>query len=96
MSDKPPPFDGYVAVSGDDLWAKILSGEIKAHIYSSEAAGDYQPVPISAAAFFVAEQRGHDHDGELDQRLKPHQILVHDRDRRRPSATRRESAGPAG
>jgi hypothetical protein len=90
MSDKPPPFEDYISVSGGELWAKILSGEIKAHIYSSEARGDLEPVPISAAAFFVAEAAGRVYeDGEPDPRLKPYQIMVRDRDRRRPSATRR-------
>lgn len=90
MSDKPPPFDGYVSVMGAELWEKILSGEINAHIYSSDASGELEPVPISAAAFFVAEEAGRKHDdGEPDPRLKPYQIMVRDRDRRRPSAARR-------
>src|SRR5665213_1052385 len=94
MSDKPPPFAGYTPVSVDELWAKILSGEIEAHIYSSEAPGDFEPVPISAAAFFVAEQAGRDQDGEPDPQLKPRQIMVHDRDRRRPPAIRRRIPVP--
>ena len=94
MSDKPPPFAGYTPVSGDELWAKILSGEIKAHIYSSEARGDFKPVPIAAAAFFVAEEAGRDQDGEPDPQLKPYQIMAHDRDQRRPSGIRRRIPVP--
>jgi hypothetical protein len=90
VNDKPPPFEDYISVSEDELWAKILSGEIKAHIYSSEAPGDLEPVPISAAAFFVAEEAGRKYDdGEPDPQLKPYQIMFRDRDRRRPSATKR-------
>ena len=94
MSDKPPPFEYYISVSGDELWVKILSGQIKAHIYSSEAQGDLEPVPISAAAFFVAEQAGRNGDGEPDPRLKPYQIMLPDRDRRRPSGIRRRIPVP--
>jgi hypothetical protein len=94
MSDKPPPFADYISVSGDELWAKILSGEIEAHIYSSEAPGDFEPVPISAAAFFVAEEAGRDEDGAPDPRLKSYQIMVRDRDQRRLSGTRRHIPVP--
>jgi hypothetical protein len=95
MSDKPPPFEDYVSVSGDELWAKILSGEIKAHIYSSEGRGNLKPVPISTAEFFVAEEAGRvAFDGEPDPQLKPYQIMVHDRDLRRPSGTRRHIPVP--
>ena len=94
MSDKPPPFAGYTPVLGDELWAKILSGEIGAHIYSSEARGDFEPVPISAAAFFVAEETGRNQDGEPDPELKPYQVMVRDDDRRRPSGTRRRIPVP--
>jgi hypothetical protein len=95
MSAEPPPFEDYVSVSGDELWSKILSGEIKAHIYSSEARGDLKPVPISAAAFFVAEEAGRRYeDGEPDPRLRPYQIMVRDHDRRRPAGTRRHIPVP--
>jgi hypothetical protein len=94
MSDKPPPFAGYTPVSGHELWAKILAGDIEAHIYSSEARGDFEPVPISAAAFSVADEAGHDQDGEPDPQLKPFQIMAHDRDQRRSSGIRRRIPVP--
>jgi hypothetical protein len=89
VSDKPPPFAGYVSGSEDEVWEKILSGEVAPHIYSGEAKGDFKPVPISAAEFFKAEEAGRHEDGEPDAQLKPYQIMWRDRDRRRPSATRR-------
>jgi hypothetical protein len=90
MSDKPPPFANYVPVSADDIWKKILSGDVAAHIYSSEAKGDFEPIPISSAEFFTADEAGQSsEDGEPDSRLHPYQIMWRDRDRRRPSATRR-------
>jgi hypothetical protein len=89
MTNKPPPFPKYIAVSGDDIWQKIRSGEVVPHIYSGEAKGDFEPVPLSAAEFFAAEEAGRDEDGEPDPRLKLYQIMWRDRDRRRPAATRR-------
>jgi hypothetical protein len=94
VSNRPPPFRGYSLVSSDDLWAKILSGEVEPHIYSGEANGDFEPVPISAAEFFTAEEAGRNEDGEHDERLKPYQIMWRDRDRRRPSGTRRHIPVP--
>jgi hypothetical protein len=89
MTNKPPPFPKYIAVSGDDIRQKIRSGEVVPHIYSGEAKGDFEPVPLSAAEFFAAEEADRDEDGEPDPRLKPYQIMWWDRDRRRPAATRR-------
>jgi hypothetical protein len=88
MISKPPPFKGYAPVASDDLWAKILSGEIAPLVYSSEARGDLGPVAISPAEFFRAHEAGQE-DGEPDPMLEPFQIMWRDRDRRRPSATRR-------
>jgi hypothetical protein len=94
MSDKPPPFAGYTPVSGDELWAKILSGEIEAHIYSSEALGDFEPVPISAAEFVLADQAGCDQEYGFSTGLKPFQILWRDVDRRRSDRARRSVRVP--
>jgi hypothetical protein len=94
MSDKPPPFAGYTPVSGDELWAKILSDDIEAHIYSSEARGDFEPVPISAAEFVLADQAGCDQEYGFSTRLKPFQILWRDADRRRSDRTRRRVRVP--
>jgi hypothetical protein len=93
MSDKPPPFANYLPVSSDDIWKKILSGEVPAFIYSTEARGDFEPVPISAAEIFMADEAGQA-GGDEEQvwqgpKLKPHQIMWRDSDRRRPSARRR-------
>ncbi|WP_213775440.1 hypothetical protein [Bradyrhizobium sp. dw_78] len=94
MSDKSPPFPNYVIVAGPELWAKILAGEITPYIYSGEARGDLDPVPISAAAFCIADGATHDRDGARDPQLKPYQIMVIDRDRRRPSRIRRRIPVP--
>jgi hypothetical protein len=88
VTDRPPPFARYVVVSGQDAWEKILSGEVTPHIYSSKARGDFEPVPISAAEFFLAVQAGRDADGEPDAALKPYQIMWCDRDGRRPARVR--------
>jgi hypothetical protein len=89
VSDKPPPFNGYTPVLSEDVWAKILAGQVKPHIYSGEAKGDLEPVPISAAEFFMAEEASRNEDGHRDALAKPYQIMWRDRDRRRPSGTRR-------
>ena len=93
MSDKPPPFANYLPVSSDDIWKKILSGEIPAFIYSTEARGDFEPVPISAAEIFMADEAAHAVSDEEQAwpgpKLKAHQIMWRDRDRRRPAPTRR-------
>jgi hypothetical protein len=89
VSDKPPPFANYLPVSTDDIWERILSGEVAPHIYSSKARGDLGPVAISAAEFFLANQAGQTaDDGDPDPALKPYQIMARDRDRRRPAAVR--------
>jgi hypothetical protein len=89
MSNKAPPFKGYAPVASDDVWKKVLAGEINAHIYSSEAQGDLEPVPISPAEIFSADEASRDEDGEPDPMLRPYQIMWRDRDRRRLSAIRR-------
>jgi hypothetical protein len=93
MSDKPPPFANYLPVSSDDIWKKVLSGEVPAFIYSAEARGDFEPVPISAAEISMADEDGRaaSDDDQVwpEPKLKPHQILWRDSDRRRPSARRR-------
>ena len=99
MSQRPPPFENFVflgelAETMDQLRPKILSGEIKTFIYSSEAKGDFEPVPISPAAFSIAEEAGRDEEGQPDPQLKPFQIMAHDLDRRRLSGTRRRIAVP--
>jgi hypothetical protein len=89
MSSKPPPFADYRAVSDSETWSKILSGDVAAFVYSREARGDFEPVPISAAEFFLAEQAGQTaYHGEPDPALNPYQIMVCDRDRRRSAAVR--------
>jgi hypothetical protein len=89
MSNTPPPFANHRPVSDSETWDKILSGDITALVYSSKARGDFGPVAISAAEFFLADQAGQTaDDGEPDPELKPYQIMVCDRDRRRPSAVR--------
>jgi hypothetical protein len=89
MSSKPPPFANYRAVSDAETWNKILSGDIAAAIYSSKARGDFEPVPISASEFFIAEQAGRTAcHGEPDPALSPYQVMVCDRDRRRSAAVR--------
>ena len=52
MSDKPPPFANYLPVTSQDIWEKLLAGDLAAHIYNSEARGSSGPVSISAAEFF--------------------------------------------
>jgi hypothetical protein len=95
MSDKPPPFVNYVPISAGDIWKKILSGDVAAHIYSSEAKGDFEPVPISAAELFTAHEASQISEfGGPDSRLRPYQIMWRDRDRRRPAATRRAISVP--
>ena len=89
MSSKPPPFADYRAVSDSETWSKILSGDVAAFVYSREARGDFEPVPISASEFFLAEQAGRiAYYGEPDPALNPYQIMVCDRDRRRSAAVR--------
>jgi hypothetical protein len=89
VSSKPPPFADYRAVSDNETWSKILSGDVAAFVYSREARGDFEPVPISAAEFFLAEQAGQTaYYGEPDPEMKPYQIMVCDMDRRRPAAVR--------
>lgn len=89
MNDKPPPFAGYMPVGENEKWMKILSGEIAPYVYSGEARGDFEPVPISTAEFYVAEQASRDEEGKPDPHLRQYQIMWRDRDRRRPVATRR-------
>jgi len=88
VTDKPPPFANYLPVSADDIWKTILAGDVAAHIYSTKARGDFEPIAISAAEFFMAEQAGRDEDGEPDPALKPFQIMWCDRDSRRPASLR--------
>jgi hypothetical protein len=88
VTDQPPPFASYLPVSADDIWKKILAGDVAAHIYSTKARGDFEPISISAAEFFMAEQAGRDEDGEPDPALKPFQIMWRDRDSRRPVSVR--------
>jgi hypothetical protein len=94
MSDKPPPFANYLPVSTEDIWKKILSGGVAAHIYSSEAKGNFEPVPITTAEFFLADQAGCDQEYGFSTGLGPFQILWRDVDRRRSNAARRGTRIP--
>ena len=94
MIDKPPPFADYIPVATDDVWQKILTGKITAHVYSSEARGEHAPVPISLAQFVIADQAGCNQEFGFNTNLQPFQILWRDVDRRRPATTRRGTRVP--
>jgi hypothetical protein len=96
---KPPPFENFVFLGElgepeDKLRAKILSGQMKAYIYSTLARGDFEPVPISAAAFSVEEDKGWESFSDPEPQPVPYQIMVVDCDTRRPSMTRRHIRVP--
>jgi hypothetical protein len=99
VSQRPPHFENFVflgelAEPEDQLRAKILSGQIKAYIYSTLARGDFEPVPISAATFSVEEDEGWEDFSDPDPQPKPFQIMIVDRDIRRRSGTRRHIRVP--
>lgn len=95
MSTAAPPFPNYRAVFDRETWAQILAGDVAAFVYSSEAEGDFEPVPISAAQFFVADQASRqDNDYGHDTQLQPFQIMVRDRDDCRSVAARRRIPVP--
>jgi hypothetical protein len=88
-SASPPPFENYVPVSEQDLWQKMRDGKVEAHVYSGVAPGDFEPVPIPAAAFVIADEARTDEEYGFPTHLAPFQILWRDSDPRRSSATRR-------
>jgi hypothetical protein len=88
MSRRAPYFEGYLFLGEigepeDQLRAKIISGQIKAHVYSAEAKGDFEPVPISAAQFLIADEAGWEGFSDPHEQLPPFQIATVDRDARR-------------
>jgi hypothetical protein len=99
VSQRPPYFEGFVFLGElsepeDQLRAKILSGQLKAYIYSTKARGDFEPVPISAAAFSVEEDQGWENFSSFEPEPKPFQIMTVDRDMRRRPGTRWHVRGP--
>lgn len=99
MNRRTPHFEDFVFIGDlgeaeEQLRAKIASGQIKAHVYSTEAKGDFEPVPISAANFLIADEAGWEGFSEPNEQLAPFQIAVPDRDSRRPVASRRRSSVP--
>jgi hypothetical protein len=94
MSDKPPPFANYLPVTSQDIWEKLLAGDLAAHIYNSEARGNSGPVSISAAEFFLADEARAEQEYGFSTQLRPFQILWRDRDPQRPAATRRGTRVP--
>lgn len=111
MSDIAPPFFGFIELSQipettrDVLLGKMLSGEHRTYVYSSEANGKLEPVHITPAEFFKAWARaqreaGCDEDDCVDangwslRRMDPYQIRVPDQDSRRSSAVRRRTGVP--
>jgi hypothetical protein len=83
-STEPPPFTDYIPVDSQDIWEKLCRGKIQAHVYSATAPGDFEPVPIPAAAFVIADKaRTTPDDYGSPQELAPFQILWIDSDSRR-------------
>lgn len=94
MSRRAPYFDGFVFLGEigepeDQIRAKIIAGQIKAQVYSTEAKGDFEPVSISAAEFLIADEAGWESFSDPDPQPIPFQIMVRDRDTRRPVTKRR-------
>ncbi|MGY4437068.1 hypothetical protein ACVWWO_009545 [Bradyrhizobium sp. F1.13.1] len=99
MSRRAPYFEDYVFLGDvgepeDQLREKIISGKLKACVYSTLAKSDFEPVSISAAEFLAADEAGWESFSDPDVQPVPFQVMVLDRDGRRPAAVRRHIRVP--
>jgi hypothetical protein len=111
VSNTALPFIGFIDLgripeaTRDEILARMFSGELSTYVYSSEANGKLEPVPITPAQFSIhwksarAEEELDDED-RLDrngwrlQKMERFQIRISDEDARRdPSRLSRRKLG---
>lgn len=111
MTNTAPPFVGFTDLgrlpeeTRAEVLAKMLSGELSAYVYSSNADGKLDPVPIAPAQFSMhwtsaQTEANLDDEDRLDRnswrmaKMEPFQIRLSDEDRRRdPSRLSRIKMG---
>ncbi|WP_377830312.1 hypothetical protein ACFKHW_17280 [Bradyrhizobium lupini] len=99
MSRRAPYFERFVFLGDvgepeEQLREKIISGKLRAYVYSTLAKGDSEPVPLLAAKFQTADEVGWEGFSDPTERLPPFQIATPDRDSRRPVAARHRNSVP--